>query len=206
MTIPEGQKDQLLDQMLESIQSVTNNRDRFFEEFTDVKIPSIYTYEPPKHHDEYYPEIGYSYHAPKTDHFFLNDRYGSYYGYRFTFYGRYDTEIEMPIPKLEIRSARIEDESFSENQINNQEPDGYMGYEDKFAYAVSDLMLDDTVDTGIFTTAKKVLFDGYNVYWFVTEVDGFIYSINFNIAEDAPGEILDTFLNDVVATFELKEG
>ncbi|MDQ0208738.1 hypothetical protein [Alkalicoccobacillus murimartini] len=206
MTIPEGRKDELYDQMLESVQSVTNHQDQFKSEFTEITKPTTYTYEPPKNHDEYYPEIGYSFDAPITDDYFLFSNFGGFAGYRFTFYGTYETNVEMPTKELEIRAARVEDETFSEEQIQHQQPEEYMGHDNKFAYEVIDLIQDETVDTGIFTTAKKVLFEGYDVYWFITEVDGYTFSVNFNIAEDAPNEILDTFLNEVIASFELKEG
>ncbi|WP_158211522.1 hypothetical protein [Alkalihalobacterium alkalinitrilicum] len=65
---------------------------------------------------------------------------------------------------------------------------------------------DDNFNTGVFTTAVRVDFDGYEEYWFLREVDGHVYEVTFDIAYGAPEyyELLNSYLN-VIRTFDVTD-
>ncbi|WP_377888903.1 hypothetical protein [Alkalihalobacillus sp. R86527] len=46
-----------------------------------------------------------------------------------------------------------------------------------YAQSITYLHEEESFDTGVFTTAVRVDFDGYEEYWFLKEVDGHVYEV-----------------------------
>lgn len=200
LTLPHEDED-LLEIMLDSAKSMTYDKEQF-EENPVQDNPTQLGYQPAENLKGDYPEAGYTFDIPEVATF--RHSFGGYHPYRYTFATPYEEQIESEytIPNVSDFVIRVEKEEIAwvraEEILNNAFGD-FVTYPDNHAREVDYLHEDETFDTGIFTTAVRVTFDGYEEYWFLEEIDGHVYDIQFDIALEAEEyeAILESYLQTV---------
>ncbi|WP_079529519.1 hypothetical protein [Halobacillus hunanensis] len=206
LTIPVKKKEELLGNMLSSIRTITYKE----EEFKDNAVldePTSLSYEPAENLKGDYPEVGYSFEVPEAATFRYS--YPTYHAYRYTFDTRYKESIEkgnfsLNHSELIVRVEKLENARNREEELRTKGRFDFVTAQSDHAQSITYLHEEEDFDTGIFSTAVRVEFDGYEKYWFLREVDGHVYEVTFDITFEAPEykELLDNYLN-VVRTFEL---
>ncbi|MFA9458331.1 hypothetical protein ACERJO_16400 [Halalkalibacter sp. AB-rgal2] len=207
LSIPNEEKEELFESMLAFLQTITYNEDEFIDHPVLDK-PLKLSYKPAENLQGSYPSIGYSFEVP--DGVMYGSSFPGLYPYRYTFRTLYEESIEkehftLRSSELFIRVEKKEHVGYGEEEIRNRNLQDFVAFQYDYARSITYLHEDENVNTGVFTTAVKVDFDGYEEYWFVKEVDGHLYEVTFDIAIEALeyGDLLDSYLN-VIRTFELK--
>ncbi|RWZ58571.1 hypothetical protein EQV77_06285 [Halobacillus fulvus] len=207
LTIPKDQKEEFLNTMLESLQTITYDEGEFADEAV-IDDPKRLSYEASENLKGDYPQAGFSFERPEAATFRYS--FPLYHTYRYTFGTLYEKEIEKEHFSLRssefiARAAIKENARNREEEMRNRALDDFVAFQNDYARSVTYLH-DEGFDTGIFTTGIRVDFDGYDEYWFLKETEDHVYEITFDIAPEAPGyeELLDSYLN-AVRTFELSD-
>ncbi|MUV38940.1 hypothetical protein JNUCC1_02812 [Lentibacillus sp. JNUCC-1] len=206
MSIPSSNDEDLFESMLASLRTLTYNKDEFQNDPV-LDEPTKLSYEPADNLKGSYPEVGYSFEIPEAATFRYS--YPVFHTYRYTFDTLYDESIEkehfgLRSSELIIRVAKEENAKNRETEIRNRALDDFVAFQHDYARSVTYLHEDADFNTGVFTTAVRVTFDGYEEYWFLKEVDGHVYEVTFDITLEAPeyDDLLESYLN-VIRTFEL---
>lgn len=206
LSIPSNGNEELFEKMFDSLQTITYNKDEFVDN-TVLDEPTSLSYEPAENLKGSYPEVGYSFEIPETATFRYS--FPVFHTYRYTFDTFYEESIEkehftLRTSELSIRVEKEENARNREEELRNRALEDFVGVNHDYFRSVTYLHEDENFDIGVFTTAVRVEFDGYEEYMFLKEVDGHVYQVTFDIAFDAPeyDEWLDSYLN-VIKTFEL---
>ncbi|WP_416150699.1 hypothetical protein ACM26V_06955 [Salipaludibacillus sp. HK11] len=207
LTIPRDKNDELFENMLASLQTITYNKNDFVDNPV-VDNPTSLAYEHSENLKGGYPRVGYSFDIPETATF--RHSFPVFHTYRYTFATIYEKTIEkehfsLNSSDLVIRVEKKEHAPNREEEIRHRALGEFRAFQHDQARIINYLHEDEEFDTGVFTTAVRVEFDGYEEYWFLKESDGHVYEVSFDIAFEAPeyDEFLDSYLN-VIRTFELK--
>lgn len=208
LSIPGKKKEKLFESMLASLRTITYN-EKDFKDNAVLDEPTIMSYEPAENLKGSYPEVGYSFEIPEAATFRYS--FPMYHTYRYTFDTIYEESIEkehfsLNSSELVVRVEKQENARNREEEMRNRDLDDFVAFENDYARSITYLHEKKDFDIGVFTTAVRVDFDGYEKYWFLREVDGHVYEVTFDIAFEAPeyDELLDSYLN-VVRTFELTD-
>ncbi|QKY70590.1 hypothetical protein [Lentibacillus sp. CBA3610] len=206
LSVPGTENEELVENMFASLQTITYNEDEF-EDNPVLDEPTHLSYEPLENLKGSYPRAGYSFEIPEAATF--RHSFPVYHPYRYTFGTLYEEDIEkehftLRSSELVIRVEKEENARNREKEMRNKSLDDFVAFQHDHARSITYLHDDDDFNTGVFTTAIRVEFDGYEEYWFLKEVDGHVYEITFDIAFEALeyDELLDSYLN-VVRSFEL---
>ncbi|MFC4024670.1 hypothetical protein ACFOUV_12775 [Oceanobacillus longus] len=206
ISVPKKKKEELFETMLASVRTITYNEEDFHGEAELDKSKNL-SYEPAENLQGSYPEVGYSFELPQAATFRYS--FPVYHVYRYTFDTIYEESIErehftLRSSEIVIRVEQEENARNREEELRNRDLDDFVAFQYDHARSITYLHEKEDFDTGIFTTAVRVDFDGYEEYWFLKEIDGHVYEVTFDIALDAPeyDELLNSYLN-VIRTFEL---
>ncbi|SDI43967.1 hypothetical protein SAMN05192534_1543 [Alteribacillus persepolensis] len=207
ISVPKQKKDELFETMLTSVRKITYSKEDFREEAV-LDEPKNLSYGPRENLQGSYPEVGYSFELPEAATFRYS--FPAYHVYRYTFDTIYEESIErehftLRSSELVIQVEQEENARNREEELRNKSLNDFVAFQYDQARSITYLHEKEDFDTGIFTTAVRVDFDGYEEYWFLKEIDGHVYEVTFDIAIDAPeyDKLLKNYLN-VVRTFELK--
>ncbi|UOR13629.1 hypothetical protein [Halobacillus amylolyticus] len=206
LSIPPKMKEKLFEPMLASVKTMTYKE----EEFKNNPVldePTQLSYEPAENLKVSYPEVGYSFEIPEAATFRYS--FPTFHTYRYTFDTIYEESIErehfsLNSSELIVRVAKQENARNREEEMRTKQLSDFVAYQHDYARSITYLHEKEGFETGVFTTGVRVEFDGYEEYWFLTEVDGHVYEVTFDIAFDAPkyDELLESYLK-VVRSFEL---
>ncbi|WP_017185013.1 hypothetical protein [Alkalibacillus haloalkaliphilus] len=207
LSIPSEQDETLFEKMLTSMKTITFNKDEF-DANPILDQPTNLSYEPKENLKGDYPEVGYSFDLPEVATFRYS--FPSLHTYRYTFDTKYEESVEkehfgLRSSELVVKVEKQENARNREGEIRNRALDDFVAYQHDYARTIDYLHENEDFNTGVFTTAVRVEFDGYEEYWFLKEVDGHVYEVFFDIAFEAHEyeELLESYLG-VVRTFELK--
>lgn len=211
LTIPstEEENEALFETMLGSLQSITFDTEEFDDNAVMKETPARLAYEPSNNLLGEYPEVGYSFNFPEAATF--RGSYPAYHVYRYTFGTPYEetVEKESDIPRssdLVVRAEKLENAPTREEEIRNRAAEDFVGFGNNYVRTIDYLHEEEDFDTGIFTTAVRAEYDGYEEYWFLKEIDGHVYKVFFDLTFDTEeyDDLREDYL-DVVQSFEITD-